>query len=158
MTETTLPPPRQLRVRPFAYADLPELDRMVHALAAHHGDAAGHSRDKLFADVTGAEPPLRVLIAEFEGRPRGYAALSVLLRLHCARHGMELHHLYVDAEARGQGVGRALLQASVVLARDAGASQLVVATHPDNPEAQAYYPAAGFELWPSRAPRFRLAL
>ena len=56
-----------------------------------------------------------------------------------------LNDLYVNESARGQGAGRALIEAGAELARKAGASHLVWETAPDNHRAQALYDTTGAE-------------
>lgn len=54
-----------------------------------------------------------------------------------------LNDLFVIAEARGEGVGRALIEASATVARKRGAHHLEWATAPDNKTAQHLYDATG---------------
>jgi GNAT superfamily N-acetyltransferase len=54
-----------------------------------------------------------------------------------------MNDLFVVAEARGQGVGRALIEASTDIARNRGAHHLEWATAPDNATAQRLYDATG---------------
>ena len=56
-----------------------------------------------------------------------------------------MNDLYVDEAARGQGVGRALIEASAAVARERGAHRLEWATAPDNPTAQRLYDSTGAE-------------
>jgi GNAT superfamily N-acetyltransferase len=56
-----------------------------------------------------------------------------------------LNDLYVSESARGQGAGRALIEAGAELARNSGASHLVWETAPDNHRAQALYDTTGAE-------------
>ncbi len=56
-----------------------------------------------------------------------------------------IDELIVDHAARGQGVGRALIDAIVTWARKRGASEIEVSTEKDNEAAQAYYLRQGFE-------------
>jgi GNAT superfamily N-acetyltransferase len=56
-----------------------------------------------------------------------------------------MNDLFVDPEARGQGVGRALIEASSSIARKRGAHHLEWATAPDNKTAQRLYDATGAE-------------
>lgn len=146
------------RIRPFEYADLATLDRMVTEIAAHHGDAAAHTPTTLLRDVTGAAPLVTVLMAELEGAPRGFAGLAPLVQLPFGRRGTDLHMLWVDAGWRGRGLGHALVEAARQRARDMGSSYMVVGTHPDNAAAQAWYAARGFEEVPPRGARFRVPL
>ena len=54
-----------------------------------------------------------------------------------------MNDLFVDPAARGQGIGRALIEASASVARDRGAHHLEWATAPDNGVAQRLYDATG---------------
>ena len=56
-----------------------------------------------------------------------------------------MNDLFVTTEARGQGVGRALIQASADVARTRGAHHLEWATAPDNKTAHRLYDATGAE-------------
>ena len=50
-----------------------------------------------------------------------------------------VNDLYVAPEARGRGIGRALIEASAAVARERGAAWLEWATAPDNHTAQRLY-------------------
>lgn len=54
-----------------------------------------------------------------------------------------MNDLFVTETARGQGVGRALIEASADIARNRGAHHLEWATAPDNKTAQRLYDAIG---------------
>jgi GNAT superfamily N-acetyltransferase len=56
-----------------------------------------------------------------------------------------MNDLYVAAKARGDGVGRALIEASAAIARERGAHHLEWATAPDNTTAQRLYDSTGAE-------------
>ncbi len=56
-----------------------------------------------------------------------------------------MNDLYVVEGARGEGIGRSLIEAGLGLARDAGASCLEWSTAPDNHRAQALYDSTGAE-------------
>jgi GNAT superfamily N-acetyltransferase len=56
-----------------------------------------------------------------------------------------MNDLFVVAETRGQGVGRALIEASADIARTRGAHHLEWATAPSNETAQRLYNATGAE-------------
>jgi ribosomal protein S18 acetylase RimI-like enzyme len=55
-----------------------------------------------------------------------------------------LAELYVVADRRGQGLGRALLEAAIELARSRGADYMDLATSEDDVAARALYESAGF--------------
>jgi GNAT superfamily N-acetyltransferase len=56
-----------------------------------------------------------------------------------------MNDLYVDPSARGEGVGRALIEASAAVARKRGAHHLEWMTAPDNKTAQRLYDSTGAE-------------
>lgn len=132
-------------IRPVTPADLPRLLPLVQGLARHHGDEPAASEDSLARDLFGDAPWFFALVAAEGEVLAGYAALLRLGRLHFGQRGMDLHHLFIAEPFRRQGLGKALVTASVELARSKGCDYMVVGTHADNAEAQAYYPRLGFQ-------------
>lgn len=55
-----------------------------------------------------------------------------------------LEDLYVVPEQRGRGLGRALLDRALELARERGASHVELATHEEDTAARALYESSGF--------------
>lgn len=138
-------------------ADLPRVCQMAHALAEHHQDAPTLTLDMLRRDALGEVPWVRIIVACRGESVVGYAALCPLVQLHFGVRGMDMHHLFVAQEARGQGVGRALIMASLAQAKAEGCRYVGVGTHPDNHAAQQVYLNAGFESRPA-GPRFRIKI
>lgn len=128
---------------------------MIRGLARHHGDTASLTLEDLRRDALGAEPWLSVLVAQAERGLAGYAALCPLAQLQFGVRGMDLHHIFVRDDMRGQGVARALVEAGMDLARSRGARFMAIGTHPDNHGAHATYRAMGFDEVPAPGPRFR---
>ena len=60
-----------------------------------------------------------------------------------------LNDLYVAEDRRGEGIGRALIEASVEIARERGAHQLQWVTAPDNETARRLYDSTAAESEPS---------
>lgn len=147
-----------LSIRPLAAGDLPTLHQMVTALASHHGDTATITMDDLRRDCLGPHPWLHVLIAELGVGAMGYAALCPLAQMLFGARGMDMHHLFVQKNARGHGVGQALIAAAIDLADRLACRFLTVGTHPDNHHAAEVYRAAGFEQLGEAGPRFRMML
>jgi phosphinothricin acetyltransferase len=90
---------------------------MVHDLAAHHGDVPTIDVEMLKRDALGDAPWLTVLVAERAGVLLGYAALCRMAQMQFGARGMDMHHLFVARAHRGQGVGAALITASVKAAK-----------------------------------------
>lgn len=55
-----------------------------------------------------------------------------------------LEELYVIPDRRGKGIGRAIMEAVVALARERGAAGMEVITGEDDIEARALYESVGF--------------
>ncbi|MBS1883718.1 MAG: GNAT family N-acetyltransferase [Actinobacteria bacterium] len=73
------------------------------------------------------------------GRVRGYACLYWHFSSTRAVETVLMNDLFVVPEARGHGVGRALIEASAAVARRRGAPSVEWSTAPDNHTAQRLY-------------------
>lgn len=80
-----------------------------------------------------------------EERLLGYACLYWHFSSTKAIETVLMNDLYVDEQARGEGVGRALIEASAEVARERGAPILEWSTAPDNAAAQRLYDSTGAE-------------
>jgi ribosomal protein S18 acetylase RimI-like enzyme len=145
-------------VRKAVSQDIPRLLVMVHKLAQHHGDAATVSAEQLRRDMFGDSPWVRGLIATAAEMPIGYAIMCPLVQLHFGARGMDMHHLFVETEWRGKGVGRLLTMACLEEAKELGCQYMAVGTHPDNFAAQNFYSAQGFEQVSKFGARYRKSL
>ena len=150
--------PNAIVTRGAARSDVERILSMVRALAHHHGDVPGVSAKALERDIFGEIPWIYALVAEVDGRAVGYAALCPMIKLEVGERGIDMHHLFVEAEFRGSGIGRRLINASMAKARELNCASMTVSTHPDNANAQAVYLACGFEQRHSLTPRFRIYL
>jgi len=148
----------EMLVRPMEAGDLSAVARMVGALAAHHGDTATTNSALLARDTLGETPWCRVLVAERAGRIVGYASFVPFLWLAYGMRAYDMQHLYVEGDARGAGVGKALVAAGADMARAAGCARIIVGTAEENVAAQGFYRSLGFEERPLRGPRFMLSL
>ena len=147
-----------LHIRRATGADFPRLIDMITALAAFNEDQATVQLDDLRSDLLGEAPWLIVMVASIHTSLIGYAALCPLARLQLGQRGIDIHHLFVEAAHRGQGVGKALIQASVQEAKALGCSYVKISTRDTNLVAQKAYLAAGFELEVVRGPKFKMNL
>jgi ribosomal protein S18 acetylase RimI-like enzyme len=146
------------QIREARPSDVHEIVNMVRKLAAHHGDTAALTPDDLMRDAFGERPWIYLLVAEAQGALVGYAALYGLIQLQFGARGLDMHHLFAEAEFRGRGVGTGLVEACKMKAQALAGRYLMVGTHPDNREAQAFYEALGFVRRDSHPPRFVLQL
>ena len=79
------------------------------------------------------------LVATLDGRVVGIAHHRSYVRPSEAESGLFLDDLFTDAEARGRGVGRALIVRLTEIARERGATKVRWVTAPDNHTAQRLY-------------------
>ena len=80
-----------------------------------------------------------VIVAEENGRQVGHLGIEV------RRYGVAELGMMVAADARGRGVGAALLSAAIDWARTAGAHKVHLQVWPHNEAALALYRGFGFE-------------
>ncbi len=86
---------------------------------------------------------VQLIAASAAGEPVGFATIYWTWSTTRAARIAVMNDLYVASETRGQGVGRALIEACTERARAYGADQLGWQTAPDNHTAQRLYDAAG---------------
>ena len=82
-------------------AALAEYEKLSHEAKATETD--------ILRDLFGANPKVFCEIAEWQGEPVGFTLWFYTYSTFQGRHGIWLEDLYVDPEARGLGVGKALL-------------------------------------------------
>ena len=94
-------------------------------------------------DLDAAERPWdRAWVATGAGRIVGFAATG----FQNWNRRLVLWHFYVDGPARGQGIGRDLMEAVREEARRLGARHIWLETSNQNPSGVAVYQALGFSL------------
>ncbi|MEU6004879.1 GNAT family N-acetyltransferase [Streptomyces sp. NPDC047453] len=84
------------------------------------------------------------LVAELGGRLVGYIRLGFPTELASNAHVRQIRGLAVAEEARGSGVGRALLRAAVEEARRQGARRITLRVLGHNTPARKLYESEGF--------------
>lgn len=84
------------------------------------------------------------LVAELDGTVVGYVRLAYPTPLVCNSHVRQIQGLVVAEEARGTGVGRALLRAVREEARRQGARRLTLRVLGHNAPARTLYETEGF--------------
>jgi phosphinothricin acetyltransferase len=83
------------------------------------------------------------LVARLDDRVVGWTALSSYSR-RAVYAGVAWESVYVDAGARGRGVGSALLEALIATAETAGIWTLIAGVQADNTASLALHERAGF--------------
>jgi ribosomal protein S18 acetylase RimI-like enzyme len=76
--------------------------------------------------------------------PDGFCLLRFHRSIYNGRPDAYVQELYVVPDRRGEGLGRALLDAALDAAREAGAPHIELTTSEDDTEALALYESSGF--------------
>lgn len=143
-----------LMIRPADLSDAAGLHKMIQSLAHHHGDVASVSLAQLHRDLFVAPSWAKAFVADQDGQLVGYAIIQPLWRAQTGSRIVDLHHLYVDPDFRGVGIGTRLIKTAQSQARTLGASQLTVGTMPTNLAAQKFYQNLGMQAVPRSGPRY----
>lgn len=115
--------------------DLAEYEKLRHEVRADPQTLAEH--------LFGAKPIAEVIIGEIDGTPRGFALFFHNFSTFEGKPGVYLEDLFVEPEARGSGLGKALLVrlAQITLAR--GCARFEWSVLDWNEPAIAFYRALG---------------
>lgn len=132
-------------IRPAESGDIDDILRLVKALAAYEREADAVKADTamLRAALFGPDATAEALIAEAGGRAVGFAVWFHNFSTWTGKRGLYLEDLFVEPEARGQGIGKALLirLAQIALERDCGRFEWAVLDW--NAPSIAFYRALG---------------
>ncbi len=147
-------------VHPAESSDLPEVHRMLVALAAHHGDTATLTPGQLARLLQG--PEASALVACLPGSPArhpvGYALITRRHEMISGHLLLDITHLYVQPPFRGMGIARTLIAAAQEQAVTERALDLTIGTHPENKASAATYRHMGLTERPVPGPRFAIPL
>jgi GNAT superfamily N-acetyltransferase len=115
-----------LSIRPAVAADLPLIAELIRALAQYErlSDEVRFDEAVLGEKLFGARPYAEVLIGEVDGEPMGFALFFHNFSTFEGRPGIYLEDLFVRPEARGHGLGKALLGELARIAVDRGCARL----------------------------------
>ena len=136
-------------IRDAAESDLMAVEAALKALAQDLTDPYRPGRARLRSALFGPTPSAHAQIAMGADGPVGLALFSPVFSTVRGGAGLFVSDLWVGGAARGQGLGRALLQSAAHRAEDLwDACFLRLAVYPDNMGAQAFYETLGFEPVP----------
>lgn len=142
LERVALDDPRAVALRGILDADLDERYRDADA-----DDPPGMAEERAAALAVHADDVIATLLAvDADGTAIGHVLLRRL------GEEWELKRLIVTAAARRRGVGRALTDAVVSMARDGGARRVILQSGRMQPESLALYVAAGFTPIPVYEP------
>jgi GNAT superfamily N-acetyltransferase len=132
-------------IRPATPADVPTILRFVRDLAAfeREPDAVLATEPMLAEALFGATPAAEAVMAELDGAPVGFALFFHNFSTWTGKRGLYLEDLYVTPEARGRGIGGALLRHLAGLAVDRDCARFEWSVLDWNADAIAVYRAIG---------------
>ncbi|HWJ70261.1 MAG TPA: GNAT family N-acetyltransferase [Sphingobium sp.] len=134
-----------VKVRPAALADLDGLARLFDAYRIFYAQPSDLAGARAFLGERMAHRQSVILLAQDEAdNALGFAQLYPSFTSVAMQPILILNDLFVVPEARGQGVGRALLHAAADHGRAVGAARLTLKTAIDNLAAQRVYEANGW--------------
>lgn len=133
-----------LIVRHATEADLPAITE-IYNQGIRSRTATFETRERTVEDLRGwlGQPHHPLLVADQEGQVVGWVHASSYRPRECYA-GVAEFSVYVAANARGQGVGDALLQAFLVACEQAGLWKLVSRIFPENSASLALCHKYGF--------------
>lgn len=137
-----------LSIRPATPADIPLIAELIRDLAAY--ERLSHAvvfdaavlQDKLF----GQRPYAEVVIGELDGTPQGFALFFHNFSTFEGRPGIYLEDLFVRPEARGAGLGKALLAHLAALALERDCARLEWSVLDWNEPAIGFYKSLGAQM------------
>lgn len=134
-----------ISIAPATPADVPDILRFIRGLAEYEklAHACVATEEALLATLFGERPAAEVLIARLDHAPVGFALFFSTYSTFRAKPGMYLEDLFVLAEHRGRGVGKALLVRLAQLARERDCGRLEWSVLDWNAPAIEFYQRMG---------------
>ncbi|ETN91937.1 putative acetyltransferase [Gammaproteobacteria bacterium MOLA455] len=114
----------EFKIRPARVSDCSTILHFIHLLAEY--EKLAHEvvadEEKLAATLFGDSPSAEVIIAEYQSKPVGLALFFTNYSTFLAQPGIYLEDLFVEANMRGKGFGKALLThlAKIAVSRHCG--------------------------------------
>jgi len=135
-------------VRPARRADLARIWELLHGLAVYERiehEVVG-SEEQLGEHLFGADPKAGCLVADVGGRLIGYALFYPTFSSFSTVANLWLEDLYVEPEARGRGIGQALMQAVAQTAVERGCRRMAWSVLDWNEPSIEFYRRQGARL------------
>lgn len=141
------PNQNSLTIRPAGPDDVDELLALIHELAVYEKapESAVATPELLHQALFGERPTAEAVIAEWEGKPAGFALFFHNFSTWLGKPGLYLEDLFVREDMRGKGIGKALLLHLAGIARDRDCGRMEWSVLDWNTPAIDFYKALGAE-------------
>ena len=144
-----------LSLRPATVADCGLLAELIRDLARYERleEVCVITEDLLRAELFGERPVAEAIFGEIDGVAQGFALFFCNYSTFLGKRGLYLEDLFVRPEARGKGLGRALLERLIAIAREREYGRVEWSVLDWNVDAQAFYrklgaqPMSDWRVW-----------
>lgn len=145
-----------MEIRLAIPADLPALCTLLDQLFAQEAEFTPNraAQQRGLAAIINNPALGELLVAVADGRIVAMVNLLYTMSTALGERVALLEDMVVDAEARGEGLGSALLEQAIAHAREVGCRRITLLTDADNLAAQRFYSRQGF----TRSPMLPLRL
>ena len=130
------------RIEPMTSAHAADV-LAIYQAGIEEGNATFETRAPDWAAFTAARLPAHRYVATTEGQVAGWVAASAVSG-RCVYAGVVEHSVYVHPAARGQGIGRRLLDTLIASTEAAGIWTIQSGVFPENTASLVLHRAAGF--------------
>jgi GNAT superfamily N-acetyltransferase len=137
----------RIAIRPAASDDTALILQFIQELAEYEklSHEVTATPEQLHSTLFGARPVAEVVIASYDNRPVGFAVFLANYSTFLGRPGLYLEDLFVRPQARGKGIGRALLEYLARLTVERGWGRLEWRVLDWNEPSIAFYKKLGAE-------------
>jgi GNAT superfamily N-acetyltransferase len=142
-----------LTIRAAEVADTGALCRLIQQLT---GEETTPEQAEAAIQCIQGNPACSLLVAAEDGEVVGSLYLVVAPNLtHAGRPWCVIENMIVDQARRRRGIGRALMNSALEIARDAGCYKMFLGSNVKRADAHEFYRALGFHV---HGPVFRMDL
>ena len=137
-----------LSIRPATAKDAGLIVQFVRDLAKYEREpkAAVATEQDFIRDGFGVDPKFKVVLAQWDGEPAGFALFFYNYSTWQGRPGLYLEDLFVKPEFRGKGIGKALLLHLAKIAVDNNCGRYQWQVLDWNTPALDFYKSLGAEI------------
>jgi GNAT superfamily N-acetyltransferase len=135
----------KLKIRNAVESDIPLILSFIKELAEYEklSDQVKVTEELLKESLFSKNGFVEVLIAEYDGEPAGQALFFHNFSTFVGRPGIYLEDLYVRPKLRGKGIGKALLQSLINLAKERNCGRVEWAVLDWNKPSINFYKSIG---------------